>query len=71
MSAGISTGACATLETEQLICHFGTAIVDTTTSFQNSERDFAPGSEVHCLLNRIHDILHNLILNELVMFHIF
>ena len=48
---GIGIAAHAILNTEQLISHTRTALVDTTVSLHDSDRGFMPVSEMHELLN--------------------
>ena len=54
---GISAAAHATLEIEQLTFDIRTAIVDTVTSLQGSDREDIKVSEEQDVLNKIHDIL--------------
>ena len=54
---GIGTAAYATLDTEQLISHIRTTLVDTTASLPGSNSGINTASEVHELLIKIHDIL--------------
>ena len=54
---GISPAAHATSETEQLISHMRTAMVDMFTSLQGSDREGSPVSELHNILNKINDNL--------------
>ena len=54
---GVGAAAYATLDTEQLICHFRVALVDTLSSLPDAEGGVIPVSEVHELLLKVHDIL--------------
>ena len=56
---GIGTAAHATLDTEQLISHIGTTLVDTNASLQGLDGEVIPVSEVHELLNKVLVILDN------------
>ena len=48
-----------TLDTEQIISHTGTALVDTFASLEGLEGGVIAASEVHELFTKIHDILDN------------
>ena len=56
---GIGVAAYPTMDTEQLISHTRTAVVDTIASLQDWEGNVIAASEVHELLTKIHDILDN------------
>ena len=56
MQTGIAAATHATLDTEQLISHTRTALVDTITCIQGSKGELIPVSE---LLSKIHDTLDN------------
>ena len=56
---GIGRAAHATLNMEQLIPCIKVALVDTISSLPDSEGGVIPVSEVHKLLNKVHDILDN------------
>ena len=53
----------ATLETEQPISDTRTVIIDTVTSINGSDINGTPVSEVHDVLNNIHDIVDKVPLN--------
>ena len=55
----IDATAHAVLDTEQLISHTRSPLVDTFASLQGSDGGVFAASEVHKLLTKIHDILKN------------
>ena len=56
---GIGAAAHAFLDTEHLISHARTALVDTVASLQGSEGGMIVASEVHELLTKIYKIMDN------------
>ena len=58
---GIGVVSHVALDTEQLISHIRTALVDTIASPQDSDGERIPVVEVHELLTKTHGILDNAI----------
>ena len=61
----ISAAGHANLETEQLISHIRSALVDTIASPQGFDCGLIAGSEVHELLAKIHDLLDNAVYKQI------
>ena len=56
---GIGAAAHDTLDTEQLISHTWSTLVNTVTSLRGSYSGVIAASQMHKLLNKIYDILGN------------